>query len=53
MALWCRLMKGYGVGPWLAEAIGDEGEAFIKAMVANNKVRVLGVRGRNAVLECL
>jgi hypothetical protein len=53
MALWCRLMKGYGATMWLAEAIGDEGEAFIKAMVAKGKVRVLGVRDHNAVLECV
>lgn len=51
--MWCRMMKGYGVPKWMAQAIGPEGAAFLKARAAKGKIRILGTEGSNALVECM
>ncbi len=53
LALWCRILKGYGVTRWAAIAVGEEGRAFFARMAARGVVRILGARGADLVLETL
>jgi hypothetical protein len=53
MQLWCRLMQGYGIEAWIAEAVGDEGMAFIKALERKKKLAVLGGTPANLIVGCL
>lgn len=40
MRIWCRLMAGYGVSDWLAEAVGPEGEAFLLALEKRGTIEI-------------
>jgi hypothetical protein len=50
--LWCNLMDAYGVDVWLAEAVGDEGMAFLNAKAGLGRLEILGKRGANLVVRC-
>lgn len=50
--LWCNLMEAFGVDVWLAEAVGDEGRAFLHARVQRGRLEILGERGSNLVVRC-
>jgi hypothetical protein len=50
--LWCRLMAGWGIRRWLAQAVGEEGEAFVRAAAKRGSLKVLGARGRDMLVEC-
>lgn len=50
MSIWCRIMRGYGIDPWVAEAVGDQGEAFLQAMQSRGVLR-LGRRFGSANIE--
>jgi hypothetical protein len=50
--LWCNLMDSFGVDVWLAEAVGDEGRAFLQAKVRAHRLEILGERGANLVVRC-
>jgi hypothetical protein len=42
LKIWCRLMAGYGVQDWIAEAVGPEGEAFLKALEKRGTIAIDG-----------
>jgi hypothetical protein len=52
LGLWCRMMIGYGIRTWAAEGLGEEGVAFLRAMQDQGLVRVMGVDGGTAFLQC-
>ena len=49
-SLWLRMMKGYGIDLWVAEAVGAEGEAFLQAMARRGLIQ-LGRRFGSANIE--
>jgi len=51
--LWCNLMDGYGAKAWVAEAVGEEGMAFLDAKVRSGRVEKVGGKGANIVMRCL
>jgi len=51
--LWCRMMQGYGIDAWIAEAVGDEGMAFITALERKGKLSILGGDRNNLIVGCL
>lgn len=51
--LWCRMMKGYGTTKWAAQAVGEEGLAFLKARARAGKIKILGSQGSNLLVQCL
>jgi hypothetical protein len=51
--LWCNLMDSYGVQAWVAEAVGDEGMAFLDAKVRQGRLEKVGGEGANIVMRCL
>lgn len=51
--LWCNLMDAYGIDAWVAEAVGDEGVAFLERKVAHGRLEKLGERGSNLVMRCV
>lgn len=51
--LWCNLMDSYGVKAWVAEAVGDEGVAFLDAKVRAGRLEKIGGRGSDIVMRCL
>jgi len=53
LAIWCRLMKGYGTPKFVAEAVGPEGEAFLKALEKRGSIRLSGRQGSYWLAECL
>jgi hypothetical protein len=53
LALWCRMLTGYGVQHWLAEAVGEGGAAFLAAMERRGRLRILGARGSYKLVQCL
>lgn len=53
LSIWCRLMSGYGVKAWVAEAVGVEGEAFLLALEKKGKLKIHVRQGPNWALECL
>jgi len=53
LGLWCRMMKGYGVEAWRAEAVGPEGLAFLQAMQNRGCVEILGGQRSDLVVQCL
>jgi hypothetical protein len=50
---WCSLMSGWGVDRWIAQAVGEEGEAFITARVRAGRLVLHGRRGHDLVLSCV
>lgn len=51
--LWCNLMASYGIDAWVAEAVGDEGQAFLGAKVQSGRLEEVGRQGSNIVMRCL
>lgn len=51
--LWCNLMDSYGALAWVAEAVGDEGMAFLEAKVRSGRLEMVGGRDQNYVMRCL
>lgn len=49
---WCTLMKGWGVERWVAQAVGDEGEAFIQTKVRTGRLKLHGRSAKNMLLSC-
>lgn len=52
MQLWCRMMRGYGIEAWIAEAVGAEGMAFFEALAAKQTLAILGADRKNLVVAC-
>ena len=50
--IWCTLMGGYLIRRWVAEAVGPEGEAFLKAMERRGEITLHGQRGSYWVASC-
>lgn len=50
--LWCNLMDSFGVDAWVAEAVGEEGVAFLDKKVAQGRLESLGQQGSNIVMRC-
>jgi hypothetical protein len=50
--LWCDLMEAYGSAKWVAEAVGDEGLAFLERKVESGRLESLGGRGKNYLFRC-
>lgn len=53
LSLWCRMMIGYDVETWLAEAVGTEGEAFLRALERRGAIKLEGRRGSYWLVRCL
>jgi len=53
LSLWCRMMSGYDVEHWLAEAVGDQGEAFLRALERRGAIKLEGRRGSYWLVRCL
>jgi hypothetical protein len=53
LSIWCRLMSGYGVKAWVAEAVGAEGAAFFEALEKKGKLKIHVKQGPNWALECI
>ena len=51
--LWCTMLSAYGVEDWVAEAVGDEGQAFIEKKVASGRLELVGRRGANIDVRCV
>ena len=51
--LWCNLMDSFGVDVWLAEAVGDEGMAFLDRKVEQGRLENLGQSGANIAMRCI
>jgi hypothetical protein len=51
--LWCNLMDSYGVPAWVAQAVGDEGEAFLDAKVRAGRLERAGRDGPHHVMRCI
>lgn len=52
LSLWCRLMAGYGIKIWVAEAVGEEGAAFMRALEKKGKLKILVQQGPNWAVQC-
>lgn len=52
LRIWCAMMAGLGIKLWVAEAVGEEGAAFLKALERKGTIEVKGIRGANWVIEC-
>jgi hypothetical protein len=52
LSLWCRMMAGYGIEAWRAEAVGEEGAAFLQALQARGAIEILGGKGSDLVVSC-
>lgn len=52
LQLWCRMMRGYSIEVWIAQAVGSEGQAFIEAMAKKGKVRVVGKDRSDLLVAC-
>lgn len=50
--LWCDLMESYGSASWIAQAVGDEGLAFLGRKVASGRLEELRSRGHDHVFRC-
>jgi hypothetical protein len=50
--LWCNLMDAFGVDVWLAQAVGEEGLAFLEAKIAQGRLQKLGASRRDMTLRC-
>lgn len=50
--LWCRMMNGYGSPQWVAQAVGEEGMAFLKARAKAGKITLIAKDGSNLLVEC-
>ena len=53
LSIWCRMMAGYGIKLWIAQAVGPEGLAFLQALERKGKIKIQAQRGANLVVECL
>lgn len=52
MSIWCRLMRGYGVERWVAQAVGPEGAAFMQAMDKKGMLHLENTEGAHWVVSC-
>jgi hypothetical protein len=52
LSLWCKLMNAYGIRAWVAEAIGEEGEAFLQAMQRRGAISIVEDRGAYKLVRC-
>lgn len=50
--IWCDLMGAYGTDVFVAEGVGDEGEAFLDAKVRAGRLSFEGRSGRDMVFRC-
>jgi len=50
--LWCDLMESYGSASWIAQAVGDEGLAFLERKVATGRLEALRTRGHDHLFRC-
>lgn len=53
LAIWCRMMAGYGIKLWIAQAVGPEGLAFLQALEKKGAIKIQAARGANLVVECI
>lgn len=51
--LWCNLMASYGVRHWVAQGVGEEGQAFLAAKVRSGRLLETGREGSQIVMQCL
>ena len=51
--LWCRMLDAYGVTTWKAEAVGDEGRAFLAAKVKAGRLRYVDEVGATIFVQCI
>ena len=51
--LWCRMMDAYGALLWGAEAVGEEGRAFILAKIAAGRLELVEDKPPHMVLRCV
>jgi len=49
---WCSMMRGYGITAWVAEAVGEEGNAFLEAMHKRGVIEILKRTGSNVLVAC-
>lgn len=50
---WCHLMRAYGTEPiWVAQAVGQEGEAWLRELDRRGEVQITSVRGRDFFVDC-
>lgn len=52
LTIWCRMMEGYGIRQWIAEAVGDQGQAAIEAWARRGVVKIVTRHGSNILVEC-
>jgi hypothetical protein len=53
MGLWCRMIKGYGLSTFIAEAVGPEGLAFFQALERRGALRIKDREGAYWLMECV
>lgn len=51
--IWCRMLDAYGIERWVAEAVGEEGVAFIAAKVKSGRLELLGAQGSSLLVRCV
>lgn len=52
LSIWCRMMAGYGIDRWIAQAVGPEGAAFMRALEKKGKLSLLDTQGAHWVVSC-
>jgi hypothetical protein len=51
---WCRLLQAYGTEPrWIAQAVGDEGNAWLAGLEKRGEIETGPKVGSDLVVECL
>lgn len=50
--MWCRMMDAYGINAWVAEAVGEEGQAAIEAWAKRGRLQILKQVGSNILVRC-
>ena len=52
LRLWCELMRGYQIPAWIAEAVGEEGQGFLRALHEKGEIEILKASGSDMLVQC-
>lgn len=50
--LWCRMMRGYGIGRWLGEGLNEAATKMVRAMAKNGSIQIEAEYGSSMVIRC-
>ena len=53
LKLWCKLMKGYQIERWMIQALGEEGERWIRLQASRRQLTILQERGADMLVQCM